>query len=204
MMTVTHTNRRGDTYYLLQGLTKTGKPKYYVSKKPGANTVEQMPDGFELYEHPADGIVHFRRIRPTSILPKEREAAIQIIRKLTERDLFFAECEEDSLVIYWPDRDPIAMSALLSKMFGMPVDLGFSNPAITGRQVDSEVLRMLRTSPVLRFTLNNEAKRTFVTSRMCYKGGREFWLPISRARKLEELVRTFAPHLGHDSLFDFC
>ena len=49
-MTVTHTNRRGDTYYLLQGLTKTVKPKYYVSKKPGANTVEQIPDGFELYE----------------------------------------------------------------------------------------------------------------------------------------------------------
>ncbi len=100
-MTVTHINRRGDTFYLLQGLTKTGKPKYYVSKKPGANTVEQIPDGFELYESPVDGIVHVRRIRPTGILPNERELAIRIIRKLTERDLFFAECEENSLVIYF-------------------------------------------------------------------------------------------------------
>jgi hypothetical protein len=203
-MTVTHTNRRDETYYLLQGLTKTGKPKYYVSKKPGANTVEQMPDGFELYEHPVDGIVHFRRIRPTSILPKERESAINIIRKLTERDLFFAECEEDSLVIYWPDRDPIAVSAIMSRMFGMPVDPRFSIPSITGGEIDSEVLRMLRTSPVLRFTLKNAAKRTFVTSRMRYSGGGEFWLPISKAGKLEELVRTFAPHLGHESLLDFC
>ena len=201
-MTVTHINRRGDTFYLLQGLTKTGKPKYYVSKKPGANTVEQIPDGFELYESPVDGIVHVRRIRPTGILPNERELAIRIIRKLTERDLFFAECEENSLVIYWPDQDPVAVRALMSRMFGMPVVPGHAIPSITGGEVDSEVLRMLRNSPVLRFTLQNEAKRTFVTARMRYSGGGEFWLPISKAGKLEELVRTFAPHLGRESLFD--
>jgi hypothetical protein len=203
-MTVTHTNRRGDTYYLLQGLTKTGKPKYYVSKKPGPNTVAQVPDGYELYESPVDGIVHVRRIRPTSILPAERENAIKMIRKLTQRDLFFAECEADSLVIYWPDQDPVATSSLLSRMFGMPIENDLSLHSVGRNQVDQSVLLMLRTSPVLRFTLQNEAKRTFVAERMCYRSGDEFWLQISKAAKLEDLIRTMAPHLGQDSLFDFC
>ncbi len=33
-MSIEYVNRRGDKYYLLQGKTKTGKPKYYVSRKP--------------------------------------------------------------------------------------------------------------------------------------------------------------------------
>ena len=202
IMSVQYKNRRGDTYYLLQGLTKTGKPKYYVSKKPGENTVETIPDGFEFYEHPADGIVHFRKIRPTSIQPKEREAAIRIIREITRREIFYAECEDNSLIIYWPDRDPVAVSSLMSRLFGMPINADMSLSSIAGRPVDKEVLRMLRTSPVLRFTLKNEAKRTFTASRMCYRGGDEFWLPVSKSAKLEELVRTFAPHLGQDSMFD--
>ncbi|MFY8199573.1 MAG: hypothetical protein ACOVLE_02810 [Pirellula staleyi] len=28
-----YVNRRGDAYYVFQGVTKTGKPKYYVSRK---------------------------------------------------------------------------------------------------------------------------------------------------------------------------
>jgi hypothetical protein len=31
-MTIEHVNRRGDRYYVLQGKTKTGKPKFYCSK----------------------------------------------------------------------------------------------------------------------------------------------------------------------------
>jgi len=30
-----HTNRRGDTYYLHQGLTKTGKPRYFAARAVG-------------------------------------------------------------------------------------------------------------------------------------------------------------------------
>jgi hypothetical protein len=32
-MTVQHVNRKGQTYYLHQGQTKSGKPKYYFSMK---------------------------------------------------------------------------------------------------------------------------------------------------------------------------
>ena len=39
-----YVNRCGDRYYLLQGKTKTGKPKYYASKKAEGVPVEQMPE----------------------------------------------------------------------------------------------------------------------------------------------------------------
>jgi len=45
-MAVTHTNRKGKTFYLCQGLTKTGKPHYYFARQPKGTPVEQIPDGF--------------------------------------------------------------------------------------------------------------------------------------------------------------
>ncbi len=51
-MPVTHVNRRGDTYYLIRGQTKTGKAKYHFSKKAGEQAVEAIPSGYEIYEKP--------------------------------------------------------------------------------------------------------------------------------------------------------
>jgi hypothetical protein len=34
-MPVSHTNRKGQVYYLHEGKTKTGKPCYYFSKEQG-------------------------------------------------------------------------------------------------------------------------------------------------------------------------
>ena len=72
-MAMEYVNRRGERYYLLQGKTKTGKPKYYVSRKAGGVPVEHMPEGYEFYEEPDRGIVAVRKIRPTNITTQERE-----------------------------------------------------------------------------------------------------------------------------------
>ena len=70
-MGLEYVNRCGDRYYLLQGKTKTGKPKYYASRKCNGVAVDRMPEGFEFYEHPAQGLVSVRRIRPSQILASE-------------------------------------------------------------------------------------------------------------------------------------
>ena len=72
-MAIEYVNRRGERYHLLQGKTKTGKPKYYVSRKPGGVPVEHMPEGYEFYEEPDRGIVTVRKIRPTNVTTQERE-----------------------------------------------------------------------------------------------------------------------------------
>lgn len=51
-MAVTHTNRKGITYYLHQGTTRTGKPKYFFAQRADGDLVEVLPVGYEIYENP--------------------------------------------------------------------------------------------------------------------------------------------------------
>ena len=44
-MPVTHVNRKRDTYYLHAGTTKTGKPRYWFSKKTEGDLVDRSPRG---------------------------------------------------------------------------------------------------------------------------------------------------------------
>ena len=48
---MTYTNRMGDTYYLIEGRTKTGKVRYYVSKTLREGALPAMPEGFEFSEN---------------------------------------------------------------------------------------------------------------------------------------------------------
>jgi hypothetical protein len=45
-------NAKGKTYYLYQGTTKTGKPRYYFSMESNGALAESIPEGFEIYENP--------------------------------------------------------------------------------------------------------------------------------------------------------
>lgn len=195
-MAVTHTNRRGQTYHLLQGKTKTGKPKYYVSQKPGPNTVDAIPDGFELFENPVDAIVHVRKIRPTSILPEELDETIRIIRKVTGKKIFYVLREGNALVVFWPDRDPEDVSRLFSRMFGASLHANSSDDT----DIDPGIMMFTQTSAVVKFILTNEKKRTFAAERMCFRGD-GFWLPCSRSMPLPVLVESLCGHLGQES---FC
>ena len=47
-MPVTYTNRKGLTYYLCRGLTKTGKPHYYFARESKDEPVEEMPPGYAI------------------------------------------------------------------------------------------------------------------------------------------------------------
>jgi hypothetical protein len=58
---LSYTNRAGATYYLHEGKTKTGKPRFFVAKtvREGARAV--MPDGYEFSES-INGVVSVRRV----------------------------------------------------------------------------------------------------------------------------------------------
>ena len=97
---------------MFQGKTKTGKPKYYVSRKTSGEPVEKMPEGYELYEHPEQGLVHVRKIRPTKVLPQEREQLVAWARELAGTEYFLVDVQDDSLVVYAPADDPGARANL--------------------------------------------------------------------------------------------
>jgi hypothetical protein len=72
-MAITYTNRKGKTYHLCRGTTKTGKPCYYFAREPKGEPVEQIPDGYEIRES-VNGVVSLAKTRPQQILPDERAA----------------------------------------------------------------------------------------------------------------------------------
>src|SRR5262249_18121884 len=77
---LTHTNAKGKTYYLHQGTTKTGKPKYYFSMQSEGTLAESIPAGFEIYENP-NAQVFLRRIPPKIITDEERKVVEEGMRK---------------------------------------------------------------------------------------------------------------------------
>jgi hypothetical protein len=80
-MPVSYTNRKGVTYTLYRGQTRTGKPRYYFAR-PGqsqGDPVTELPPGYTISES-VNGVVSLAKDRPALIQPEEVaavEAAVQ-------------------------------------------------------------------------------------------------------------------------------
>lgn len=192
-MGIEYTNRRGEKYYLLQGKTKTGKPKFYVSRKTGGVPVEEMPEGYELYEHPERGLVSVRKIRPSRITAEERRFVEEQTRLLAEIQYFRVDVQDDSLVIWTPATDPAASVALLSRMFG-----GFPE----GEEAERDWIGNHATYlPMLRFTLADEDERLYSVARWRFRGAIDGWLPLAQPMPLAQQAATYLPHLNRESFY---
>jgi hypothetical protein len=189
-----YVNRCGERYYLLQGKTKTGKPKYYASKKAEGVPVEQMPEGYEIYEHPERGLVSVRKVRPSRVLSVEREMLARWVRELAGVEYFCVDIQADSLVIYTPGTDPVASVNLLSKLFGAFPDAGAAHREWIGKHTSY--------SAMLRFTLVDEEKRFYAVERWCFRGGIDGWFFLSGGQPLETQARKYLPHLNRESFFE--
>jgi hypothetical protein len=58
---------------------------------------------------------------------------------------------------------------------------------------------------VMRFTLVDEGERTFAVQRWCFRGSIDDWIDLWMSGghgKLADLVKTFLPHIGHESSFE--
>ena len=65
-MPVSYTNRKGQTYTLYRGQTKTGKPRYYFGRadQGQGEPVTELPPGFTISES-VNGVVSLVKDRPS-------------------------------------------------------------------------------------------------------------------------------------------
>ena len=193
-MAVEYTNRKGDLYRILQGRTKTGKPKYYCSRKPGGVPVESLPPEFEIHEHPDTATVSVRKVRPSRILEQEIQFIDAQIRSLAGIDHFILDRNGDEIIVYLCDRDPKQVDQMIGKLLG---------PFGIAGGLGDWARQRARYSPVMRFTLVDEVKRHFQLERWCFRSQVDDWIPISApAQTLEKLTRKFVPHLGRESFYE--
>jgi len=191
---VEYTNRKGDVYYLHGGKTRTGRPRYFFSRKLSDAPVDAVPAGFEIYESPEAGLVYMRKAKAVAIAPFEREMVCDGIRRHAGLEHFLVDAQEDSLTVYLPTATE-DVQAMLAK--GLPF--------ISPKKVRAAADRIIRRSPhvkMMRFVLVDEDERLFHVERWCFLGGIDNWIFLDGPANLEKLVRKYVKHLGAESFFD--
>ncbi len=189
-MPITHVNAKGKTYYLHQGVTKTGKPKYYFSPKDTGTPATAIPAGFEIYETP-NAQVLLRKILPKLITDEERQLVEAGMKQYSDVHYYKIDVKGNAIIIYTADQDADAFSNLLKGL----------SPVIGETKIGEMFASLAHYSPMLQFNLENSERRVFSAQRYCFRGSIDDWIYIGHG-ELATLVKTFLKHLGKESYFE--
>lgn len=189
-MAVEYTNRKGQLYYLHQGTTKTGKPKYFFSMKSDGSLVKTVPDGFEIYENP-NAQVFLQKKQPKIITDEEIAIVERGMNKLSCFQYYQIDVKKDIIYIYTPNENTSNLSELFSE-----------SSLRNGIDIKTGMSRVLTYSSMLRFILDDEHKRTFTTERFCFLGSIDDWIEIGYPDTLQKLIEQYVKHLGKDSFYE--
>lgn len=194
-MPVSYKNRKGVTYYLCQGQTKTGKTRYYFAREPNEDSPEEMPEGYRISES-VNGIVSLVIDRPQLIYPEEMAVVEKAIRRHPKSEDYRAAIKKNQILVYerqGPDVD---------RILEVLEDFTLIPPDEPRRQVREKLIEGAQYSPIIRFNLKDSRERTFEVERWCFLGKIEDWIDIWQPGKLDELVKKLIPKLGTDAFFD--
>ena len=187
-----YVNRRGDAYYVFQGVTKTGKPKYYVSRKAESAAgiqIDLLPDDFELFESPIDARVIIRKRVLSDIYDNElnfvQERANSMARNVRAKVVSKGRC----VVIYESARAEEFKS--MASVVG-----GLTSRFVEAMQSSSPM------SPAFLFKLIRKKERVFEAQRFCFRGGIEDWISLHHEGTLDELCQYYLKHLGKESFYE--
>lgn len=188
-----HTNRRGETYYLQAGKTKTGKPRYYMGRKISGTPLASVPDGYQIWESPESAQVYVRKERVSPITDAERAFLEETIRQAGVKH-FIVDVDGHDLLVYLLDRDPEAVSGLM--------DLFIGESASEKLATYDWVVGHANYQKMLRFRLVDEDERLYSVDRWCFRGSIDDWFPLAGPRPLPEQAEKYVVHLGKDSFFE--
>jgi hypothetical protein len=196
-MAVTYSNRKGRTYFLCRGVTKTGKTRYFFAREPASELVEEVPEGYEISES-VNGVVSLVKLRPALLLETEIRAVKRALENHPRARLYRVEAKARRITVHdYAGTDPREMVQELSERFGLP---RFANDRLA--RFEAERLTQGQFTPVMRFTLIKDQKRRFKAERMCYLGSIDDWIVIAFDKSIEELAHTLIPALGSDEFFE--
>jgi len=194
-MPVTYTNRKSIIYYLCQGVTKTGKPRYYFAREPHGNPLEQIPAGYIISES-VNGIVSLVRARPARILPDEVAAVESAVRRHPKSRNYRVGIKQNRIEVYERVGPDVGNLAPIFR------ELGVMGPGLTER-LQARLDQNAQFKPEMRFVLVDSEQRVFQAQRMCYRGSIDDFIDLhGELGSIEELARRLVPTLGTDEFFE--
>ena len=193
---IDYTNRLGKTYYLFQGKTKKGNPRYFFSPDVSGEKTEcvpcdRIPEGFELFEHPNANVVLRKKIK-TAVLPFELHLVRELVEELERIDqdctferftnmfghLDSSKIEHFKRYSTWQFRAEVEQDSIVVY-------------EVQGRQAIA----------VLRFDLRNKDSRQYSVSRWVFSGmGR--WRSLMTTGQIDEVAKKYCPCLGTDRFYE--
>jgi len=189
-MSVQHTNRRGQTYYLHEGKTKTGKPKYFFSMKSEGGLVESISEEYEIYENP-NAQVFLRKIQPQIISDNEKAIIEKYMNKVKSGNRYIVDVKGKIITIFESQQSGHFVDDLLDDF-----------PLLS--KVDAIQLsqRADYYQPIIRFVIDDIENRVFRVERYCFLGSVDDWLFLDNSDKLESLAKKYIKHLGSESFYE--
>jgi len=190
---VTHTNRRGVTYYLCQGTTKRGRARYYFSRVPRGTALAAVPNGYVVSES-VNGIVSLSKARQSTFLPEEMAAVQNALTAHAKGRNYRVSVKKGSIEVY--ERIGLSSDDLVRDFMKEGyVPRGGAKAFIAQREQHAQF------TPILRFGLVEPRGRLFTVDRMTFRGDGG-WLMVGRPAGLLQLLKTVIPALGTDAFFE--
>lgn len=192
-MPITYTNRKGLTYFLNKGVTKTGKPRYYFAKEQKGESVDEVPQDYEI-EESVNAVVSLVKVRP-KLIPHEEWICVEdaLARHPKARD-YRLTVKDKTIVVYettGPDVDRV-----MGFFANFPVLPGARKRLEEEREIYSQF------TPVMRFILEDQETREFRAERWCYRGSIDDWIYAGYSGKIKALAKELIPTLGTDEFFE--
>jgi len=188
-MVLTYKNRKGDTYYLHEGRTKTGTPKYFFSTRKDGKLLERIPKGYEIYENP-NGLVFLRK-EWTKVFSDEEIAIVEnAMKDYTNLEFYRIDVKGNAIIIYLPLQDVNAIKEVISQF-------RLNTPA----EINHTLQRIITFAPEMQLILTDKEKHLFSVKRYCYRGLGS-WITLETSSDLKVLVKKYLKHLAKESFFD--
>ena len=195
-MPISYTNHKGKTFFLAQGVTKTGKPRYFFSKTAAQNALEQIPADHHI-EESVNGVVSLVKDRKQSSLPEEIKMVEAVLHRHPKGNNYRLAAKGNQITVYERmGSDGEAMADI----FGETLPMYSQQNILDGMRAIVE--KNAQYSPMLHFILVDEAARTFRAERVTYVVSLPKWVSMSACGPLQEAVDEIIPLLNTDEYFE--
>ena len=193
--TLSYTNRMGNTYYLHEGKTKTGKPRYFVAKTMRKGARSTMPEGYEFSES-INGVVSVRRVSTGKSVSKIPDTDLAMARGELARHKHLqghrVEVVKGEIVLFEPmgGMDPAAIAESARSAYVDP----YLMEAFWERKRSRT-----RYDLVMKFGPADEPGH-YAVYRMTYRGEGGWSWPLTIG-PLRKLVKRYIRHVGTEEFF---